>query len=286
MKKFAVFVVIASFAFLSCATKQIDIAEPCAVFKAEEPVIEVKKQTVKMVNIKAGSFFTEKNNGSDIVINVNSFYLGIYTVTQKEYQEVMMVNPSFFKGDDLPVENVSWVDTVKFCNSLSRQEGLTPVYQIEENKITWNKGANGYRLPTDNEWEYACRAGTTTSFNTGNTISSNQANYDGRFPYNSNTRGEYRVKTTPVGTFAPNAWGLFDMHGNLWEWCWDDRIEAIIETEFPQNETYVLSASTIRVIRGGAWSSSGVSIQSSYRSGYHPYYKSNTVGFRIARNAQ
>jgi len=254
----------------------------------EEPKVVVvdipkiyMKQITKMVLLNDGFYLilVNRNSNTHRQIDVDSFYLGIYTVTQSEYQDVMNANPSFFKGDTLPVENVTWSDAIDYCNRLSEREGLTPVYQRDENNVTWKKNANGYRLPTDDEWEYACRAGTTTPFNTGNTISSNQANYDGRFAYNTSVRGEYRAKTTPVGTFAANAWGLFDMHGNVWEWCWDNPNDAL-------SDTLAVNTGSIRVIRGGGWSSSGVSLHSSYRSGYQPLFKNNYVGFRVARNAK
>jgi len=118
--------------------------------------------------------------------------MGKHEVTQKEYQEIIGVNPSHFKGDNLPVENVKWYDAVKYCNKRNEKEDLTPVYTITGRRqatVTANWGANGYRLPTEVEWEYACRAGTTTPFNTGNNITIDQANYDGNFPYNNNTEG-------------------------------------------------------------------------------------------------
>jgi formylglycine-generating enzyme required for sulfatase activity len=153
------------------------------------------------------------------------FYMGKYEVTQKEWVAVMGSNPSYFKGDNLPVEQVSWFDVIDYCNALSRREGLTPAYTIsgsgDSRTVTWNKSANGYRLPTEAEWEYACRAGTTSPFSTGNNITTSQANYDGNYPYNNNAKGTYRSQTTAVGSFAANSWGLHDMHGNVWEWCWD-----------------------------------------------------------------
>ena len=273
-KKYITLFISISFLMFGCASKQIiEVDTPAEKIETPEVTVAVE-QILNMVLIESGVF----QNSSPV--NIASFYLGAYLVTQSEYEEVMGTNPSFFKGEKLPVENLTWIEAVEFCNRLSIREGLTPVYIIEENTVTWNRNANGYRLPTDIEWEYACRAGTTTPFNTGNSITTNQANFDGRFPYNSNIRMEYRQRTTPVGLFAANSWGLYDMHGNVWEWCWDGPNGSQSD-----NSTMQLHNST-RVIRGGAWSSSGRSLHSSFRSGFQPNWKNNYVGFRVAKNAK
>jgi len=270
MKKLIVPVVYGCLLVFGCTSHAPAPIQPVRNNEPRSPAIV--RQNIKMIKVESGNLTTGNQT------RVNSFYLGAYPVTQKEYQAIIGSNPSFFKGENLPVENVSWIEAVEFCNFLSQREGLTPVYTRDGNNITWNRNANGYRLPTENEWEYACRAGTSTPFNTGFSISTSQANYDGRFPYNSNTRGEYRARTTPVGTFAANQWGLYDMHGNVWEWCWDDPNGRIDSSE--------LSTNTVRVIRGGAWSSSGISLHSAYRSGFQPFWKNNYIGFRLARNAE
>lgn len=112
-------------------------------------------------------------------VTVSDFYMSIYELTQAEYQEIMGDNPSSFSGDDLPVENISWLDAVHYCNARSEKEGLTPVYSIDGQSVTWDRSANGYRLPTEAEWEYACRAGTTTPFNTETSISAEECNSKG-----------------------------------------------------------------------------------------------------------
>jgi len=218
-------------------------------------------------------------------VTVSGFYMEKYEVTQKQYQEIMGTNPSYFKGDNLPVENVSWYDAIEYCNKRSQKEGLTPAYTINGNDVTWNRTANGYRLPTEAEWEYACRAGTTTPFSTGNNITTSQANYHGILPYNKNAIGENREKTTTVGSFAPNAWGLYDMHGNVWEWCYD-----MYGNYSREAQTDPLGASLSwdakRVTRGGSWRNSGEYARSASRS-YSSNISSNMswdIGFRLVRN--
>ena len=230
-----------------------------------------------------GSPASEADREDDEVqhkVTVGSFYISKYQVTQKEYQEIMGTNPSYFKGDNLPVECVFWYDAIKYCNARSRKEGLTPAYTVNGENVTWNRNADGYRLPTEAEWEYACRAGTTTPFNTGNNITTDQANYNGNYPYNNNAKGIYREKTTPVGNFAPNPWGLYDMHGNVWEWCWD------------RYGTYPAGAQTApqgavsgadRVSRVGSWSSLGQYLRSAFQYLSTPSLQVNFLGFRLVR---
>jgi formylglycine-generating enzyme required for sulfatase activity len=258
-----------------------------------------------MVRINGGTFTmgspaNEPERDDDEVqhrVTVSSFYMGKYEVTQKEYQEVMGTNPSYFKGDNLPVEQVSWYDAVEYCNKRSQREGLTPAYTIDKNQrdpnnfhkfddekwtVTWNKTANGYRLPTEAEWEYACRAGTTTPFSTGNNITTNQANYCGNGPYNNNAKGTYRKKTTEVGSFKPNAWSLYDMHGNVSEWCWDWYGDYSSGSQI--DPVGVLSGS-IRVARGGSWTSHGQVLRSADRAGDAPSFRyDGNIGFRLVRS--
>ncbi|MDR1466290.1 MAG: formylglycine-generating enzyme family protein, partial [Treponema sp.] len=181
-------------------------------------------------------------------VAVGGFLLSKFEVTQAEYESLIGNNPSAFKRPDFPVEQVSWLDAVIFCNAKSERENLTPVYTISESGISWNHDADGYRLPTEAEWEYACRSGTATVFSTGAGISSDTANFDGRYPYNGASKGAFRSKTMPVGSFAPNAWGVYDMHGNVYEWCWD-QYKAYAQVSMDG----ALSADS--VIRGGSWDS-------------------------------
>ncbi|MDR3172070.1 MAG: formylglycine-generating enzyme family protein [Treponema sp.] len=232
-----------------------------------------------------GSPTPEASRDSDEVqhqVTVSGFFMGKYEVTQKEYQAVMGTNPSDFKGDTLPVENVSWYDAVKYCNARSQQEGLTPAYTINGETVTWNRSASGYRLMTEAEWEYACRAGTTTPFSTGSNITTNQANYHGKYPYNGNARGTYRRTTTPVGSFAANSWGLYDMHGNVWEWCWD--LYGNYSSDAQTNPVGA-SLGMYRVGRGGSWDAYSQHLRSAYRGRSGPSRRYGNVGFRLARSS-
>jgi formylglycine-generating enzyme required for sulfatase activity len=229
--------------------------------------------------------------------------MGKYGVTQKEYQEVMGTNPSYFKGDTLPVERVSWYDAIEYCNRLSQREGLSPAYTIDKNRsdpnnkseedtvkwtVTLNQHANGYRLPTEAEWEYACRAGTTTSFWSGDEESSlaGKANVPDltlkeAYPDRAiiNIRDGY-AHTSPVGTFSPNPWGLYDMHGNVYGWCWDWYGAYSSDA---QTDPKGVSSGTSRVRRGGDYYNEPRFLRSAFRGYLNPSTVYNTVGFRVVR---
>ena len=197
------------------------------------------------------------------------FYLGIHQVTQEQYKKVIGKNPSHFKSTvdpggltwnevHHPVESVSWEDAVEFCRELSAR----PVERAV---------GRSYRLPTEAEWEYACRGGANSSnpFFFGSSLSSAQANFDGNLQ-----------RTTPVGSYQPNAFGLYDMHGNVWEWCadWYDRqyyqLSPRQNPQGPQN-------GSARVLRGGSWNSSGFNFRSAVRFYQHSDTRSSTIGFRV-----
>lgn len=203
------------------------------------------------------------------------FYLSKFPVTQAQWKAVAALpqvnrainsEPSNFKGDNLPVEQVSWHDAVEFCARLSKKTGRT------------------YRLPSEAQWEYACRAGTTTPFSFGETITTDLANYDGNSSYGSGPQGVSRQKTTPVGSFPANAFGLHDMHGNVWEWCADHWHESYIGA--PSDGKAWLDASVSdshpRVLRGGAWSHGSGESRSANRLENDPDSASNNIGFRVA----
>jgi formylglycine-generating enzyme required for sulfatase activity len=229
---------------------------------------------LEMVALSGGAFQMGSNDGEDDEkpvhrVTVSPFAVGKYEVTQLQWKAVMKSNdnPSHFRGDNLPVENVSWNDAVEFCRRLSSQTGKT------------------YRLPTEAEWEYACRAGTTTPFAFGPSLSSAQANFNGSYPYGEAAKGVYREKTMPVGSFAPNAFGLYDMHGNVWEWCqdWHDKDYY---WQSPGNNPQGPTSGTYRVLRGGSWDYNGDYCRSGNRSGNSPDSRTHYLGFRVVVSAR
>ena len=266
--------------------------------------VEYTLTIIDMVLIPAGTFImgspaSEPNRNSDETqhsVTVSSFYMGKYEVIQAQYEAVMGNNPSNITGTNLPVEMVTWYDAVEFCNKLSEIEGLQPVYTIAGRNpvsgypitsatvtVDWSK--NGYRLPTEAEWEYACRAGTETAFNWGtNQITSTQANFIASFNlYNGSPLGIQRSTTIAVGSFAPNAWGLYDMHGNVWEWCWD--WYGAYSTE-AQTDPKGATTGDSRVPRGGSWGNYGKDQRSACRDDDQfegPEYRDGYGGFRLVR---
>jgi formylglycine-generating enzyme required for sulfatase activity len=195
------------------------------------------------------------------LVKINTpFYMGIYCVTQEQYHAVMGAQAVSFEGPTRPMEMVSWYGAMRFCRTLSEKTGMN------------------VRLPTEAEWEYACRAGTTTAFNTGETISTDEANYNGAGAYGSGKLGENRRMTTPVGSFPPNAWGLYDMHGNVWQWC------SSLYWAYPYNpqdgrEDEMTSGD--RAIRGGSWCHAPYCARSAKRIGNRPTDQLHDIGFRV-----
>ena len=189
-------------------------------------------------------------------------YSGSFIWTGKEYEHKSGVNwlcdekgtPRPETEYDHPVVHLSWNDAVAFAEWM------------------------GCRLPTEAEWEYACRAGSGTPFHTGDNLTTSQANYNGNFPYNNNAKGEYRERTMPVGSFSPNAWGLYDMHGNVFEWCSDWYGDY---SELPQTDPKGPATGSLRVRRGGSWGYFARDCRSAFRNNRKPDQRSGGAGFRI-----
>lgn len=247
-----------------------------------------------MILVKGGTFMMgspedeperEGDEGPQHLVSVPTFFMGRYPVTQAQWRAVAALpqaqqeldpDPSRFKGDMRPVEQVSWYDAVEFCARLAAHT------------------KRPYRLPSEAEWEYACRAGTTTPFYFGNTINTDLANYDGNYTYADGQEGEYREETTPVDHFKlANAWGLSDMHGNVYEWC-QDQWHSSYEGAPEDGSAWVDQAETqsqedkkdvARVRRGGSWDDFPWGCRSAYRNIDNPRESNNYIGFRVVCSA-
>ena len=284
------------------------------------------KDLIPLASIPAGRFLMgspanepgrSEVEGPQHEVKMGAFWMAQTPITQAQWREVaswpkinhdLKPDPSRFKGDNRPVEQVSWVDAMEFCHRLSQRTG------------------KNYTLPSEAQWEYACRAGTTTPFHFGPTISAEVANYDGNYTYNQGDRGIYCEQTTDVASFPANPWGLYDMHGNVWEWCLDDwhdsyegapadgsaweddrlgeppdgccaagrgttapgaaaRLAASTTTRSTATTSSV-SASVAspdirRLLRGGSWNSDPRGCRSAFRDDFHPDLRTITVGFRV-----
>jgi formylglycine-generating enzyme required for sulfatase activity len=269
----------------------VKLNEQGAIIAKPKKIVQIYKEelgngiSLTMVKIPAGKFLMGSPNDKEVEegrwesespqreVKVSEFYIGQTLVTQAQWEKIMGNNRSVFPGGGkLPVENVSWIDTQEFCEKLS------------------DKMKRAYRLPSEAEWEYACRAGTITPFHFGKTISSDVANYRAEnFPYEGNKYsgkygegklGIFRKSTTPVGGFPPNGFGLYDMHGNLWEWCldhWHQNYEGIPLDGSP----WISDNVTHRVLRGGSWDSAPRSCRSASRFSRNPDYHDKNSGFRV-----
>ena len=234
----------------------------------------------EMVSIEPGEFWMGSPSGEEgrfddetrhKVRLTRAFHTGATEVTQGLYEAVMGENPSLFKGPDRPVEQVSWFDAVAFCNELSKQEGMRPAYRVQGESVTWDRDADGYRLPTEAEWEYAARGGEEHVYS-----GSNDPKAVGWYPSNSG-RG-----THEVGGKLANSYGLYDMSSNVWEWAWD------CYGDYPSGtvtDPTGPSTGSSRVLRGGSWLSDARGVRVARRVNRAPGYRNNTLGFRLVRSS-
>ena len=238
--------------------------------------------TLEMVSIPKGSFKmgaparseaqSRDNEIPQHQVTIKPFFLGKYPITQAQWAAVANLpkiqydldpDPSGFIGKNRPVERVSWYDAVEFCARLSQKTG------------------SSYRLPSEAEWEYACRAGTTTPFYFGETVTPNLVNYRGNYPYGAAPKGIYREKTTAVGRFTPNSFGLYDMHGNVWEWCQDVGHDDYNGAP-TDGSAWETSGSDRRVLRGGSWMDNAVICRAAFRYPCSAGHSFSSRGFRVA----
>jgi len=256
------------------------VAEPAAA----GPQVITTKDNLEMVLIPGGKFLMGDNQGDDDEkpahrVQISSFYMDRCEVTQQSYRSLMGDNPAKFSGPDRPVERVSWFAAIRYCNMRSLREGLKPCYDLKSLQCDFD--ADGYRLPTEAEWEYACRAGTATRYYFGN-----DASRLGSFAWFKGNSGRM---THPVKQKAPNPWGLYDMHGNVAEWCQDFASEDYrqhTETFDPRGP----KTGQERVLRGGSWSSSEDACRCSARASAPPGFADvcfgyEAYGFRCVRRA-
>ena len=262
--------------------KQSPVESVKVAEKAQEQEKDIASPREKFTNsigmefasIPAGKFLmgspaTEQERDPDEtrheVTLTHAFRLGVYEVTQAQYEQVMGENPSFSKGARLPVEQVSYLDALTFCRKLS---------DLPAEKAAGRK----YRLPTEAEWEYGCRAGTSTAFHFGEELNGTHANCVGESPYGTTQKGPYLGKTSQVGSYPANAWGLHDMHGNVFEWCQDRygdyQKEVMID---PQGSI----GGEDRVLRGGSWYDLGRYCRAGERDKGSPDARHSFCGFRL-----
>lgn len=238
-----------------------------------------------MIRIPTGEFIMGNDAGENDekpahTVRISAFYMDHYEVTQNQFQTLMGQNPSKHKGPDNPVEQLGWLAAVKYCNMRSLREGLNPCYTLEPLRCDYE--ANGYRLPTEAEWEYACKAGTKTTYSFGN----DPAQLRNYAWYQDNAN-----KTThPVGQKTPNPWGLYDLHGNVWEWC-NTYYQEDEYSDQPAQDPRGPESSEECVLRGGGWNSSGDYCRSSVRFSEPPgladvCFGYDAYGFRCIRKAE
>jgi formylglycine-generating enzyme required for sulfatase activity len=240
---------------------------------------------IEMVLVPAGEFIMGDDQGDDDEkpahqVRVNSFYMDSHEMTQKAYESLMEKNPSKSKAPEKPVEQVDWYHAALYCNLRSLKEGLKPCY--DANTLACDFAANGYRLPTEAEWEYSCRAGTKTKYSFGDDPSKLRA-----FAW---FKGNAEQATHVSGQKTPNPWGLYDLHGNVAEWCHDVYSETYYQKKEGQDPHGPMTGDK-RVLRGGSWRSSEDGCRSSARNSESPRFAdacfgSDGYGFRCVRSVK
>ena len=263
----------------TCApSSDIGVSDGGVVADMMEPEVRPNLVMVRKGSFMMGSPMGEAGRGPDEVQHsvtlTTDFWMAESEVTQKQYRNLIKRNPSYFKGDDLPVEQVSWYDAVGYCNALSVQEKLTPCYQIRGTTVSWADGmkCTGYRLPTEAEWEYAARSPATTVYAGSDTE-------DGVAWYSTNAE----ETTHAVKTKTANGRGLYDLSGNVWEWVWDwyqGNYDAL-----PSTDPIGPSNGGDRVIRGGAWYYASSYLRVARRYDFTPTLRYDALGFRIVKSS-
>jgi len=232
--------------------------------------------SLEMVSMPSGQFImgtpeTEQGRSKDETpqhsVSIEHFFVSKYPITQSQYLAIMKENPSFFQGEKKPVENISWYKAQNFCLKLSESTGKK------------------FRLLSESEWEYVCRAGSSTPFSFGKTITPDLANYKASFGYGQGSSGKWRQETTEVGSFYANSFGLYDLHGNVWEWCqdhWHENYDKATTDGSPWLDENNEEDDLPRVIRGGSWDDTAYYCRSGVRLWTLPQFKGKLIGFRVA----
>ena len=257
--------------------KQLDVLRAAVFDGAGRVLADCELLAMPAGRFLMGSLADEPGRAEDELRHevelTRSFYVARTPVTQALWRAVMGNAPSYFLGDNLPVDQVSWIDAVVFCNRLSELEGLDECYDIAaDGAVLRSLDTVGYRLPTEAEWEHACRAGTTTRFGFGYGLSTDLANY----------ARKHGATSTSVGTFPPNDWGLYDMHGNVWEWVTDGWAPY---TSAAVSDPMINADDDLRTMRGGSWASEAIACRSASRTRFSMWTRRNNAGFRLCMTA-